>query len=126
MTFRLAAVVTVALGALLLLSSWDGLYDELDLPQAAPALPTQIGGLSLVALAFLLWSAAGSVELRPPVAIAGVMVDGGAAILIASWLIFREQEDLGIGDQGNVELIVAAAVLAVIAGGLARAGRSAG
>jgi hypothetical protein len=123
--FRTAAVVSAGLAALLLLSSWDGLYESLDLPQAAPALPTQIGGVSLVAVAFMLWSAAGTPELRRPVAIAGVIVNGGGAILIASWLIFRDQVDLGIGDQGNVELIVAAAVLALLAGGLVSAGRSA-
>jgi hypothetical protein len=52
------------------------------------------------------------------------VVNGGAAVLIASWLIFRDQEDLGIGDWGNVELIVAAVALAALAAGLVGAGRS--
>jgi hypothetical protein len=53
-----------------------------------------------------------------------VLVNGGAAVLIASWLIFRDQEDLGIGDTRNVILIVAAAVFALLGAALVRAGRS--
>jgi hypothetical protein len=122
--FRAAAVGAAVLAFFLLSSSWDGLYEELDLPQAAPALATQIGGVAVLAIAFLLWSAPGSAELRRPIAAAGVAVDGGAAAIIAAWLIFRDQEDLGIGDCGTVILIVAAIVLAAVAAGLVRAGLS--
>jgi hypothetical protein len=37
-------------------------------------------------------------------------------------LIFRDQVDLGIGDAGNAELIVAAVALPALAAGLAGAG----
>jgi hypothetical protein len=123
-TFRVAAVISALVGALLILGSWDGLYDELDLPQALPALGPQIGGIGLLALAFLLWSAAPNPELRRPVAIAGVLFYLGSAILIGSWLIFRDKPDLGIGDGGWAVLIVTAVVLAGLGAALARAARS--
>jgi hypothetical protein len=124
-TFRLTAVVTALLGALLLLGTWDGLYSRLDLPQALPALGPQMGGIGLLALAFLLWSASATLELRRPVAIAGVLFYLGSAALIASWLIFRDKGDLGVGDTGWAILIVAAVAFAAIAGALASAARRA-
>jgi hypothetical protein len=123
-TFRVAAVVSAVLGALFLSGTWDGLYDALDLPQAQPALGPQIGGLALLGFAFLFWTAAGTFALRWPVAIAGVLFYLGAAVLIAFWLIFRDQADLLIGDAGVVILIVAAVLFALLAAALVRAGRS--
>jgi hypothetical protein len=119
-----AAVVSALVGALFLLGSWDGLYDTLDLPQAQPALGSQIAGLALLGLAFLHWAAASSAVLRRPVAIAGVLFYLGSALLIASWLIFRDKADLEIGDGGWVVLIVTAVAFAVLGGALARAARS--
>jgi hypothetical protein len=122
-TFRVTAVVTALLGALLLLGSWDGLYNRLDLPQALPALGPQLGGIGLLALAFLLWSASATLELRRPVAIAGVLFYLGSAALIASWLIFRDKVDLGVGDTGWAILIVTAVVFTGLGAVLVRAAR---
>ena len=123
-TFRVAAVVSAVLGVLFLSGTWDGLYDALDLPQAQPALGPQIGGLALLGFAFLFWTAAGTFALRRPMAIAGVLLYLGAAVLIAFWLIFRDQPDLAIGDAGVVVLIVVAVLFALLGAALARAGRS--
>jgi len=123
-TFRVAAAVSAVLGVVFLSGTWDGLYDSLEIPQAQPALGPQIGGMALLGLAFLLWSAAGTAELKRPVAIAGVLFYLGAAVLIASWLIFRDQIDLEIGDAGEVVLIVAAVLFAVLGAALVSAGRS--
>jgi hypothetical protein len=123
-TFRVAAVVSALLGALLILGTWDGLYSRLDLPQALPALGPQIGGVALLALAFLLWSAGSNLALRRPVAIAGALFYLGSAGVIAAWLIFKDKVDLGIGDRGWVTLIVAAVVVALLGVALARAARS--
>lgn len=123
-TFRVAAVVSALLGALLVLGTWDGLYSRLDLPQALPALGPQIGGVALLALAFLLWSAGSNLALRRPVAIAGALFYLGSAGVIAAWLIFKDKVDLGIGDRGWVTLIVAAVVVALLGVALARAARS--
>jgi hypothetical protein len=124
-TFRVAAVVSAGLGGLFLSGTWDGLYDALELPQARPALGPQIGGIALFGLAYLLWSVPGSAELRRPVAIAGILLYLGAAVLIASWLIFRDPIDLKIGDAGEVVLIIVAVVFAALGAALVRAGRSA-
>jgi hypothetical protein len=123
-TFRVAAVVSALLGALLILGTWDGLYSRLDLPQALPALGPQIGGVALLALAFLLWSAGSNLAFRRPVAIAGALFYLGSAGVIAAWLIFKDKVDLGIGDRGWVTLIVAAVVVALLGVALARAARS--
>jgi hypothetical protein len=57
-TLRVTSVVTALLGILLVLGTWDGLYQKLELPQALPALAPQLGGVALLSLAFLQWSAA--------------------------------------------------------------------
>jgi len=119
---RVHAVVTLALGLLLVADSWDGLYEWLALPQALPALLAQLGGVFLVAFAYLLWrAAAATVELRRTVATAAAGANGAAAVIIALWLIIRGKADLAVTTQGIVdtqgiaELIVAAVVLAAFA-----------
>jgi hypothetical protein len=117
---RASALAMLVIGVLLALGSWDGLYGTLDLPQAFPALAAQIGGLAFLALAYLLWTAAARPEVAPTVAAAGLIVEGGSAVVIAAWLIFRDKVDLGIDTLGIVILIVTAVVLGVLALGLAR------
>jgi hypothetical protein len=121
--FRAATVVSALFGTLLLFSSWDGLYDTLELPQPTPAVGAQIGSLAVIGLAYLLWSAASDAALPRPAAIVGVLLYLGSAALIASWLIFRDQEDLEIDDGGVVVLIIAAVAFAAIRAALVRAAR---
>jgi hypothetical protein len=122
-TLRVASVVTVLLGALLVLGTWDGLYDRLDLPQALPALGPQLGGVALLSLAFLQWSAASTDALRQPVALAAAAFYLISAGVIAAWLIFKDKVDLGVGDTGWAILIVTAVVFALLGGALARSAR---
>jgi hypothetical protein len=121
---RIAAAATLLVGAFLLLASWDGLYDALDLPQPFPALGAQLGGASLAAVAYVLWSGASRPELRGVAAGAGAIAHGGAAALLGAWLIFRDKQDLGIGDLGWGILLGTAVVLGVLALALARAARA--
>jgi hypothetical protein len=114
-TLRLAAAAALLIGALLLLASWDGLYDTLDLPQPLPALTAQVGGTALVGLAYLLWRSASRPELVGVAAATGAIAQGGGALVIAAWLIFRDLEQLGIDTLGTVVLIVTATVLALLA-----------
>jgi hypothetical protein len=123
-TLRVVSVITAFLGALLLLGTWDGLYEKLSLPQALPALGPQIGGIALLALAYLLWYAASTLELRRPVVLAGSLFYLGSAALIASWLIFRDKVDLGVDDTGWVILIISAVVFAALGVVLARWART--
>jgi hypothetical protein len=113
---RAAAAAALLVGALLVLGSWDGLYDALDLPQSLPALSAQMGGAALVALAYLLWAAATRPELVTVAALTGAIAEGGAGLVIAAWLIFRNSEDLGgIDTLGTALLIGAAVVLTLLA-----------
>jgi hypothetical protein len=123
-TLRVASVVTALLGALLVLGTWDGLYERLDLPQALPALGPQIGGVALLSLAFLQWSAASTEALRQPLALAAAGFYLISAAVIAAWLIFKDKIDLAIGDTGWVLLIVTAVVFAVLGAALARSTRT--
>ena len=122
-TLRVTSVVTALLGLLLLLGTWDGLYERLSLPQALPALAPQIGGIALLALAYLLWYAASTLELRRPVASAGSFLYVGSAAVIASWLIFRDKADLEVNDTGWIILIVTAVVFLGLGAALARSTR---
>jgi hypothetical protein len=122
-TFQAAAVVSALLGALLLFSSWDGLYSTLELPQPTPALGAQIGSMAVFGLAYLLWSAGSDRALARSAGIVGVLLHLGSAALIASWLIFKDKEDLGIDDAGVVVLIIAAIAFGAIGAALVRAAR---
>jgi hypothetical protein len=101
---------SVAVGALLLSGTWDGLWDALDLPQARPALFVQVGGALLWGFAYLFWLAARTPSLMLPVARASALVDGLAAAVIVTWLV---HDGLGIGTLGTV-LLIAAAALSVV------------
>jgi hypothetical protein len=109
LVLRADAVFDVAIGALLALSTWDGLYDALDLPKPNPALLAQLGGIGIAALGYLLWLAGADAALRRPVATAAALANGAAAATIALWLIFKGGDDLYIGD-GGVALLAAVAV----------------
>jgi hypothetical protein len=114
-TLLVAAAATLLIGVLFLAASWDGLYDALDLPQPIPALVAQVGGAALLALAYVLWISASRPELVEVAAGAGGIAHGVGALVIALWLIFRDEADLGIDTLGIVILIVTAIVLALLA-----------
>jgi hypothetical protein len=123
-TLRVASVVTTLLGLLLLLGSWDGLYERLDLPQALPALGPQLGGVALISLGFLEGSAASSMAMQRPAALAGAVFYLGSAAVTVAWLVFKDKVDLGIGDTGWAILIVSAVVFAGLGVALARSARA--
>ena len=74
---RATAAATLAIAVILLLGTWDGLYEALDLPQALPALTTQLGGAAMLALAYLLWAgSAGTVESMRLASLTGAVACG--------------------------------------------------
>ena len=99
-------------GALLLASSWEGLFDALDLPRPQPAIWTQVAGALLVALGYLLWIAPRDVRLTHAVALAGAVANGLAAVIVVSWLLFGE---LGVGALGTTLLVATALACAAFA-----------
>jgi hypothetical protein len=117
---RLDAALTAALGVLLILGTWDGLYFALDLPHLGPALLAQLGGAGLLGLAYLLWIAPRSPEMARAIALAVAVVNALGAVIIAAWLVVRSKEEMYIGTQGFLELVVATVVLAVLAAAQAR------
>ena len=121
---RVAAGVAFLFGLLLALDSWDGLYDQLNLPQAFPALNAQLGAAAVFGLAYVLWAASSRPELAGVAAMGGAITSGLGTAFIASWLIFRGRDDLLIGDRGTAFLIGGAVVLAVLTAALARVAQS--
>jgi hypothetical protein len=115
--FLVDAVYSVGTGALLLMGTWDGLYDALDLPQGKPAVFVQIGGAMLWAFAYLLWLAARTPALMLPMARASALANGLSTVVLVTWLIADLADDkleaVGVDTLGIVLLIAAAAISAV-------------
>ena len=117
---RADAVVSLALGALLLLGSSDRLYRALDLPQARPALLVQVGGALLWGFAYLLWVAPRAPELTRHVAVAAALAHALGVVLLAFWLLVLGPAELGVGRLGGALLGAAALTLAALAAAEAR------
>ena len=96
----------------LLLATWDGLYSALGLPTAGPAVYTQVSGALLVALAYVLWIAAGEVRLIRRIAAAIAVFNALSSLLIVGW---RLVTDLDVGLRGTAILAAVAATLAALA-----------
>ena len=121
---RAAAGVAFAFGLLLMLDSWDWLYqDALNLPQALPALAAQLGACAVLGLAYILWAASTRPELAGVAATGGAITSGLGTGLIGAWLIFRGKDDLLIGDRGTALLVGGAVVLAITTLALVRVAR---
>jgi hypothetical protein len=108
------AVFDFVAGLLLLSGTWDGLWDDLDLPQGKPALFVQVGGAALVGWAYLLWRASDAPPLRASVALAAAITDGLGALVVLIWLVSGQLPD-DVDALGTVLLIA----LVVVLGGFA-------
>ena len=109
---RADALFDLAVGLLLLLSPWKGLFDALDLPHAEPELFVQVAGGLLVAFAYLLWLAPRDEALAQVVSAPAAVANAAGAVLLAAWLLFGE---LGSGVLGTTLLAVTTALLAFFA-----------
>ena len=122
---RANALLDFAAGLLLLAGTWDGLWDALDLPQGQPALFVQVGGATLVGLAYLLWQAADHTPLRGPVANAAAGVDGLAALIVLVWLVAGLPADVdALGTTLLIALLVVLGGFAVLEARIARTPRA--
>jgi hypothetical protein len=106
--FLVDAVFSAVVGLLFLSGTWNGLYDSLDLPQGRPAIFVQVGGASLLGVAYLLWLATRTPALELPVARAAAIINALGAGVVIAWLI---NGGLGLDTLGEVELIAAAVVM---------------
>ena len=109
---RANSLFDLALGALLLSSSWEGLFAALDLPSGEPELWTHVAGALLVGFAYLLWIAPREPHLANGVVGAAALANGLGAIVIPVWLVFGE---LRTGGLGTALLLAAAIALAAFA-----------
>ncbi len=104
---RMDAVLGAAIGALLLASSWDALFEALDAPVPDPALYAQFLGAVLLASGYVLWTADDPQTVRRLVA-AAAAVNGAGAVIVAVWLL---SGDLDTGALGTTLLAALCAVL---------------
>lgn len=111
--FLIDAVFSAGAAWLFLSGSWDGLYDTLDLPQGKPAVFVQCGGAVLAGVAYLLWLASRTPALMLPVARSSAIMNSLSAAAIVAWFFHGLPEN--VGTQGEIELAVAAALMAAFA-----------
>ena len=109
---RADAIFDLVAGALLLMSTWEGLFRALDLPRAEPELWTQIAGGLLLAFGYLLWIAPRDVRLTQAVSATAAVANALGVIVIVVWLLVG---DLAIGGLGTALLLVLAGILAFFA-----------
>ena len=109
---RVDAVLYAGLGLLLLSSTWEALWDALDLPRAEPELWAQLFGVVLCAFAYLLWVAPRDAMLTRAVAGASAAGNAVAAAVVLVWLLAG---DLDVGFLGTTLLGITAVLLVLFA-----------
>jgi hypothetical protein len=109
---RANAVFYGLAGLLLLVSTWQGLYDLLSLPIAQPEVFTQIAGAVLIGFAYVLSTTPDNPAMLRPVATGVAVANGLAAFVIIVWLVTGK---LGIGGFGDVIFVASLLVLAALA-----------
>ena len=108
---RADAVFDAGMGVLLLMASWNALYEALGLPPAEPAMYAQVAGGLLLGFAYLLWTGATAPGVRR-LAGATAVVNLAGVVVIGIWLVSGE---LGAETLGEVILWAAVAALVIFA-----------
>ncbi len=109
---RTTAVVDAAFAFVLLVGTWDRLYDALDLPSAHEPFYAQVGGAFVVGMAYLLWHAHGHPALEQSVARAAGIAHALAAGVAVAWLM---DTGSGVGSHSGKALILLATIFASLA-----------
>jgi hypothetical protein len=109
---RANAVFFALAGLLLLVATWQGLYDLLSLPIAQPEVFSQLGGAVLIGFAYVLSTAPDNTGMLRPVARGAAVANALAALVILVWLVTGK---LGIGGLGDVIFVAALLILAALA-----------
>jgi apolipoprotein N-acyltransferase len=109
---RTTALVDGAFAFVLLVGTWDRLYDALDLPSAHEPFYGQVGGAFVVGMAYLLWHAHGHPALEQGVARAAGIAHALAAGVAIAWLLDTGSD---VGSHSGKALILLAAVFAFLA-----------
>jgi hypothetical protein len=85
LVLRANALFALAVGLVLGAATWDALYNALGAHKPNPAPLAQLAGVLFCAFAYLLWIAPRDVRLTRAVAAAGVIANGGTALLVLAW-----------------------------------------
>jgi len=121
MTYRVSiwlradVVFDAGMGLLLLMASWDALYEALGLPLATPPMYAQVAGGLLCGYAYLLWTGAEAPGVRRLAGTTAVVNVAGIVVL-GIWLVSGE-----LGAETLGEVILWAAVIALAAFAIAEA-----
>jgi hypothetical protein len=109
---RANAVFYALAGLLLLVATWQGLYDLLRLPIAQPEVFTQLAGAVLIGFAYVLSTTPDNPAMLRPVATGVAVANALAAFVIIVWVVTGK---LGIGGFGDVIFVASLLVLAALA-----------
>jgi hypothetical protein len=102
---RTTALVDAAFAFVLLVGTWDRLYDALELPSAHEPFYAQVGGAFVVGMAYLLWH-------EQSVARAAGIAHALAAGVAVAWLL---NTGSGVGSHSGKALMLLATVFAFLA-----------
>jgi hypothetical protein len=87
LVLRANAVVVALVGVALVLTTWDRLYDALDLPNPGAAPYAQAGGVFTIAFGYLLWIAPRDERLIRPIAAASAAANLLLVLMGVAWVI---------------------------------------
>jgi hypothetical protein len=108
LVMRADAAFDLLLGLLLLVATWNGLYDLLRLPIAQPEIFTQAAGAILIGFAYILSQAPDEPALLRPIATGAAIANGLGAFVILVWVVTGK---LGIGSAGTVLFVIVLLIL---------------
>jgi hypothetical protein len=109
LVLRANAVLVVLAGLTLILTTWDRLYDVLDLPNPGVAVYAQAGGVFTMAFGYLLWIAPREERLLRPIAAVSAAANLLLVLMGIAWVL---DERMGI----SMPHALAAAALVTVAG----------
>ena len=114
LVLRANAVLVVLAGLTLILTTWDRLYDALDLPNPGVAVYAQAGGVFTIAFGYLLWIAPRDERLLRPIAAASAAANLLLVLMGIAWVL---DERMGISRPhalAAAALVTAAGVLGLL------------
>jgi hypothetical protein len=87
LVLRTNGVLDILAGLALVLTTWDRLYDALDLPNPGAAPYAQAGGVFTIAFGYLLWIAPREERLIRPVAAASAAANLLLVLMGLAWVV---------------------------------------
>jgi hypothetical protein len=111
LVLRVNAVLDVVAGLTLVLTTWDRLYDALDLPNPGVAVYAQAGGVFTAAFGYLLWIAPREERLLRPIASASAAANLLLALMGIAWAV---DTHMGVSSPHAVAAAVYVSVLGAL------------